>query len=189
MPPKVKITKEEIVEAALWIVRGNGAEALNARALAEKLNCSTQPIFSNFSSMQALQAAVVSAAEGIFEKHMNAEIAKGEYPTYKASGMAYISFAGEEKELFKLLYMRDRSIEDISAPNKLFEQMKELVSRNTGTSASDAELFHIEMWMSVHGLAVMAATGYLPLERNLISRMLTDIYQGLKKHYAEREEQ
>ena len=36
-------------------------------------------------------------------------MAEGKYPPYKASGMAYIRFAKEEKELFKLLFMRDRS--------------------------------------------------------------------------------
>ena len=48
MPPKVKITKEDIANAALEIVRENGVSALNARAVALKLNSSTQPIFSNY---------------------------------------------------------------------------------------------------------------------------------------------
>ena len=41
MPPKVKITKEEIIEAALRIVRESGDEALNARNVAAALGCST----------------------------------------------------------------------------------------------------------------------------------------------------
>ena len=49
MPPKVKVSKEDINTAAVEMVRESGAEALNARALAAKLGCSTQPIFSNFS--------------------------------------------------------------------------------------------------------------------------------------------
>lgn len=31
----------------------------------------------------------------------------GEYPPYKASGMAYIDFARREKHLFRLLFMRN----------------------------------------------------------------------------------
>ena len=52
MPPKVKFTKEEIVKASLLLVRERGADALNARELAGRLQCSTQPFFSNFETME-----------------------------------------------------------------------------------------------------------------------------------------
>ena len=109
MPPKVRITKEDIVEAAVGIVRESGAQALNARTVATALNCSTQPVFSNFETMEALRLAVVEKADRLCGACMQRETQKGEYPPYKASGMAYIRFAREEKELFKLLYMRDRT--------------------------------------------------------------------------------
>ena len=38
MPPKVKITKENIVSTALSLVRECGAEAINARAIASALS-------------------------------------------------------------------------------------------------------------------------------------------------------
>ena len=44
MPPKAKISKEMIVNAALEIARLTGAENINARTVSQKLNCSTQPI-------------------------------------------------------------------------------------------------------------------------------------------------
>ena len=45
MPPKPKITKQQILEKALAIVREKGLAALTAKALAETLGCSTQPVF------------------------------------------------------------------------------------------------------------------------------------------------
>ena len=51
MPPKVKITKEDIIKTSLELIKKYGVESVNARAIAKELNCSTQPIFSNFSSM------------------------------------------------------------------------------------------------------------------------------------------
>jgi len=63
MPPKVKITREEIIAAAVSIVRRSGAEAVNARDVARELNCSTQPVFSNFETMEELRAAVIYAAD------------------------------------------------------------------------------------------------------------------------------
>ena len=55
MPPKVKIDKDDIVKAAVEVVRECGIDALNARAVAQKLSCSTQPIFSNYASMNELK--------------------------------------------------------------------------------------------------------------------------------------
>ena len=53
MPPKVRIAKEDIVKTAVELVRKNGAGSINARAIAAELECSTQPIFSNFATMDA----------------------------------------------------------------------------------------------------------------------------------------
>ena len=46
MPPKVKVKKEDVINAAVDIVRCSGAQAINARTIASALNCSTQPVFS-----------------------------------------------------------------------------------------------------------------------------------------------
>ena len=40
MPPKVRFTREEIIRAALDIIRESGPEALTARSLAARLDCS-----------------------------------------------------------------------------------------------------------------------------------------------------
>lgn len=185
MPPKVKIQKQEIIEAAVALVRQSGPQAINARSIAAALDCSTQPIFSNFASMDALRLAVVAAADSQYQSYIKREIEKGEYPPYKASGMAYIRFAKEEKELFKLLYMRDRSAEHPPKEAGLSGQLKSLVHNSTGFSGARAGLFHLEMWAYVHGVAAMLATGFLELDWPLISQMLTDAYMGLKKRFEE----
>ena len=127
MPPKVKITKEDIVNAAVEIVRKSGDQAINARDIANVLGCSTQPIFSNFASMDELRLAVVEKADILCNQYMEREVASGKYPAYKANGMAYIRFAKEEKELFRLLYMRDRSREIVLEDTEKNRQMEQMV--------------------------------------------------------------
>ena len=183
MPPKVKVTKEDIIHTAVTIVRNSGAQAINARTVAAALNCSTQPVFSNFAAMEELRLAVVEQADCLCQAYMRREMESRKYPAYKASGMAYIRFAKEEKELFKLLYMRDRSGEVIPEEAGLTGEMQTMVQNNTGLDETDAKLFHLEMWAYVHGIATMFATGFLDLEWELVSRMLTDAYQGLRKQY------
>ena len=185
MTPKVRISRDQIISAAIEIVRADGESALNARTIAARLGCSTQPLFSNFASMDELHQAVIAAAVALYSEYITREVASGQYPPYKASGMAYIRFAREEKELFKLLYMRSRSKESDSPESGLFGEMMGLVQENTGVDAERAKLFHLEMWAYVHGIAAMIATGYLELEWELISRMLTDAYQSMKKHYEQ----
>ena len=184
MPPKVKITKDEIINAALEIVRINGEQAINARSIAAMLSCSTQPVFSNFSSMESLYLAVAQRADLLCREYIRREVESGEYPPYKASGLAYIRFAKEERELFKLLYMCDRFGEPLPEGNQLHNDMEMIVQKNTGMDEQSSKLFHLEMWAFVHGIATMFATGFLDLDWELVSRMLSDAYLGLRKQYG-----
>lgn len=184
MPPKVKITKEDIIHTAVDIVRKNGEQAINARTIAAILNCSTQPIFSNFATMDELRFAVREKANSIYEEFSIREMASGEYPPYKASGMAYIRFAKEEKELFKFLFMCDRSAETFRQESNFDHLVLDMVCHNTGLDVSGAQLFHLQMWACVHGIATMFATGFCDLEWELVSKMLTDAYLGHKKLYG-----
>ena len=185
MPPKVKITKEDIVQAGMEIVLRDGEAGLNARSIAAVLGCSTQPVFSNYDSMDELRMAVLGGAEGIYARYMQEEIASGKYTDYKASGMAYIRFAKEEKNLFRMLYMRHRTYEQTLNEAHLFDQMEEIVQDTTCLEKDRARLFHFEMWAFVLGIAAMMATGYLELDMDLVCDMITDAYQGLKNRFRE----
>lgn len=185
MPPRVKITKEDIIKMAVELVRVNGEQSVNARAIAAALNCSTQPVFSNFATMDKLQEAVIAAAYDHYLAFLKNEVESGIYPQYKAFGMAYIRFAKEEKELFKLLFMRDRTGEDLS-PSPDFEESVQMIMKANGVTAEKARLMHLEMWSCVHGIGVMIATSFLPLAWEMISDMLTDVYQGIRaRHLSE----
>lgn len=185
MPPKVKITKEDIVETAVQLVRASGEQAINARAIAVALNCSTQPVFSNFATMDELQRSVIISAYDRYLEFIKSEVESGKYPKYKSFGMAYIRFAREEKELFKLLFMRDRSTEE-GVTSIDFDDSVEMIMNANGFTREKATLMHLEMWSCVHGIATMFVTSFLSLDWELISDMLTDVYQGIRiRHLSE----
>ena len=49
-----------------------------------------------------------------------------------------------------------------------------------------ATLMHLEMWTCVHGIATMLATSFLSFEWELISDILSDVYQGIRtRHISE----
>ena len=187
MPPKVRITSEDILNAAFELVREEGADALSARTLAQRLNCSTQPIFSNYPNMDALQNAVLGRAYELYVERTFASMRSNQYPPFKASGMAYILFAVEEPWLFKLLYMRDRSGEERINDTAESEQIVDVIVHATGLSTELARRLHEELWVLVHGLAVMYATGFEAYDEEKASRMLTDVYQGVLKRFSEQQ--
>ena len=186
MPPKVRIAKEDIVKTAVELVRKSGAGSINARAIAAELECSTQPIFSNFATMDELQREVIAAAYKTYLVFLENEERCGKYPRYKSYGMAYIRFAMEERELFKLLFMRDRTGEDLS-PSPDFEECSRIIAEVNGVGIDKARLIHLELWSFVHGIGVMIATSFLPLDTELISNMLSDVYQGIRSRHLSEE--
>ena len=183
MTAKIKITRNDILEASFSLLRREGLQAVNARNIANALSCSTQPIFSNFDSMKELHIALINKANSLFEEFLKNEYNRDQYPPYKAYGMAYIRFAKEEKALFKLLYMRNRSDDLQAVELAINTQMETVVMENTNLDHEVAKLFHLEMWAFVHGIATMFATDYIDLDWEIVSKMLTDVYQGLRKRY------
>ncbi len=183
MPPKCRFTREQIIDAAVGITRKSGAAALTARSLAAELGSSAKPIFGLFENMEEVQSEVLKAADGVYQSYLQKGMADPSYPPYKGSGMGYIRFAKEEKELFKLLFMRDRTGEKIGEDREAIRAILEVIMNNLGLSEDEAFLFHMEQWLYVHGIAAMLATSYLDWDMDFVSRALTDGYEGLKHRF------
>ena len=172
MPPACRFTREQIVAAALAITRERGFDAVTARAIADTLHSSSKVIFSAFSGMDDLLAATIDAAD----------------PPYKAVGTAYIRFARNEPNLFHLLYMRDRRREDHSGDAENIAVLVDFLMAKLHITREDATLLHIEMWAYVHGIAVLCASGQQNWDDALISRMLTDGFEGIKSRFQKNEQ-
>ena len=94
-----------------------------------------------------------------------------------------VGFAKEEKELFKLLFMRDRSGEQIKENPEEMEALIGLIAKQVNIDKEAARFFYLEMWAYTHGTASMIATGFYEWDEPLASRALTDVYEGLKHRY------
>ena len=187
MPPECKFSKDEIVAAALELVRAQGYAAISARAVGARLGASSKVIFSAFSNMEELKQAVIQAAGQLQQKFTADYAASSGFPPYKSIGMAYILFAREEKELFRLLYMRDRTGENREQELDDIAGILDLLTGMLHIDRDQAVLLHAEMWAYVHGIAVLLATGYETWDVVLISRMLTDGFSGLQTRYRQKE--
>lgn len=103
-------------------------------------------------------------------------------------GTAYIRFARNEPNLFHLLYMRDRRREDHSGDAENIAVLVDFLMAKLSLTREDATLLHIEMWAYVHGIAVLCASGQQNWDDALISRMLTDGFEGIKSRFQKNEQ-
>lgn len=177
MPPKIKYSREEVLRAAFDLARTQGAEALNARAIAARLGSSTQPLFRIFANMDELRAEVRRMAFDKFYEYVEKQ-GDSDMPRYKRIGMGYIRFAREEAPLFRMLFMCERKKGDQN-PDDRYADVLHVSSEATGLDGDTTKLFHMHMWVYVHGLATMAATGYLELDDELMSSLLTGHFRAM----------
>ena len=107
MPAVRKVSKEQIIDAAVEVLRDDGFSAINARSVAKKLGCSTQPIYFSFKNMDELKAALTQRAIELHTQRVLDSLCahEGSDSRYSSYGMGFVKFAAEEKQLFRWLYL------------------------------------------------------------------------------------
>lgn len=181
MPPTVRFTRDAVLHAACQLMRREGMEALNARAIAKELGGSTQPIFRLFTNMEDLHRELILYVARQFQAHAEADMAQSDSP-YIQLCTTYLLYGRDEPELFKLLFMRDRISEGQYSDQANFDLVFNIIKKETPLDDETALRFFERTWLFIHGLAVCIATKYIPCqdERYLIS-MVKEAYNAAVK--------
>lgn len=181
MPPTVRFTRDAVLHAACQLMRREGTEALNARAIAKELGGSTQPIFRLFTNMEDLHRELILYVARQFQAHAEADMAQSDSP-YIQLCTTYLLYGRDEPELFKLLFMRDRVSEGQYSDQTNFDLAFNIIKKETPLDDETALRFFERTWLFIHGLAVCIATKYIPCqdERYLIS-MVKEAYNAAVK--------
>lgn len=191
MPPKAKFTKEQVIEAAICIVREEGFSALTARALGNRLGSSARPVFTAFQSMEEVQEAVVSRARELYGEYVERGLSE-ELP-FRGVGTQYILFSIREPKLFQLLFMKEQGqVPEFSRVLPLIEDNYEKILfsivQSYGLKEAAAERLYRHLWIYSHGIAALCATGMCRFTGDEIKEMLAEICTGmLKKLRGERQ--
>ncbi len=187
MPPKAKFTKEQVINAALEIVREQGPKELTARALGRRLGSSACPIFTVFESMDKVWEETVKAAKAVYGEY----IARGlkETPAFKGVGKNYIFFSIREPKLFQLLFMT----ENTNAPNiqnvmsvidENYPAILDSVQSGYGLERETAENIYRHLWIYSHGIATLCATRMCTFTPEEIGRLLTEEFSAILKQFG-----
>jgi len=181
LAPKIKTSSEDIVAEAICIVRESGMEAVNARSVAARLNCSIQPIFRNFDTMDELKAAVCKRAEEIFNTAMLNAL-DNDSEGLLAMGLAYVNFAKSAQNIFRLLFMSNvfnkGSAIDIPGSTEGDDRVIAHIGKLTDLNEAKSRELYAGIWFMAHGMASFLATNDCTLSEDEIKTMLKNTYNG-----------
>ena len=164
VPAARKVSKDEIIDAAVEVLRDGGFSAVNARSVARKLGCSTQPIYFSFQSMDELKAALSERAIRMHTRRVRDSLRahEGNDSRYSSYGMGFVKFAAEEKQLFRWLYLEGKQLGPYQK-DVLLPEIVAVIVEEFGYSEEVARRFHQDMTYFTYGLAILANTDHLRL--------------------------
>ena len=186
MPPRVKFTKEEIVEAALRVTREGGIDSLTARSLAAELGASTRPMFTYFETVDELKHEVHEAAKGIYKTYIERGLA--EPVPFLGVGQNTIRFAREEPELFRLLFLQKPDGADGGAAEALaFSQdlVRDSIMGIYKMDSYEADCYYRNLWLIAFSFCAMIAAGECPYTDEQMSAMFTEVSLAVCKAYKD----
>ena len=185
MPPKFKFKREEIVEAAVNLTRRGGVDAVTARGIAGELGVSTQPIFTCFKNMEEAKEEVRIYAEKLCHSYLEKGV-EASIPFF-GFGMAYIRFAKEESELYKMLFIN---------PDKQGESMLDTLSgirsivinsieKTYRFNEKESKRLFRDLWLAAHSIATLCVGGICPFSDEEIAKILTGFSVSICKSIKE----
>ena len=179
MPPRAKITEEMVVDAAFQVTRADGEANVNARTVAKRLGCSTQPVMYHFAKIEDLKRAVYEKTGRFHTEYiMNVPPSRN---IMLGIGLNYIRFSVEEPNLFRFLFQSGFATE-----NSLFEMVDSdelspvinAMQRAMGLTVKQTKEVFITLAMFVHGYASIIANNNLKFDESVASEHLNRVYRG-----------
>lgn len=180
MPPKAKITKEMVTEAAFEIARADGAAQINARTVSQKLGCSTQPVMYHFAKIEDMRRAAYQKADWYHTGYlMNVDEQCEDF--LLGIGLNYIRFAIEEPNLFRFLFQSGYAAENSLLEMIESEELKPLLlamREASGMNEKQMKEVFITIALFAHGYASIIANNSLEYDEAVISAHLERAYRG-----------
>ena len=180
MPPRVKVTREMVADASFALIRAKGHESLNARAIAEQLGCSTQPVLYSFKTVDEIRAAAYEIADGYHTSFILPK--ETDEDPMLALGLNYVRFGYEEKNLFRFLFQTDQfggmDVETLLADPNL-SAILNVMAEGLACGADEAREMFLTFFCVAHGLASLLANNSMHYEEAQCRKMLEQVFYGM----------
>ena len=182
MPPKAKISREMIIDAAYEIVRESGEENINARNIADKLGCSTQPVLYVFKTMDEIRECVYQKADEYHSEYLM-QINESEKNPMLVIGKNYIRFSVDERNLFRFLYQSNAfsgRMQGLVNDERLMPVLQAM-GVQMGMEISDVKKFYACVFYPVHGIASLLANNSMEYDEDEFEGVISMIKRGVLK--------
>lgn len=178
MPPRAKITKEMVIDAAFEVARAEGAENVNARTVSQKLGCSTQPVMYHFATIEELKRAAYEKT-GDYHTEYLMNIPETQEDVMLGIGINYIRFAVEEPNLFRFLFQSGFAVENSLLEMINSEELIPIISamQEEMNIELTKEVF-ITLALFVHGYASLIANNSFEYDEELVAKHLERVCTG-----------
>lgn len=185
MPAAKRVSRDQIIDAAVDVLRDGGFSAVNARSVAKKIGCSTQPIYFSFKSMDELKAALTERAIQMHTQRVRDSLRRheGNDSRYSSYGMGFVKFAAEEKQLFRWLYLEGQQLGPYQS-DILMQEIIGVIVDEFGYTEDVARRFHQDMIYFTYGLAILANTDHLHLTEPELREALRREFRALIAIYG-----
>ena len=178
MPRKKMVTRSDIVEAGFMQLITKGQKGFSSRKIAQKLNCSTQPIYLEFKNMDELYEAVLGQFEKII-KRIDETVVDHSDPLI-AANLKFLKFAESEGKVFQALFLRE---------DKIGEELKQFCRKIVLSHIDDAqkyreistemkEVLYSSTLILTMGVATMKLNGLTPIEDDKVVSLLEAIVEN-----------
>ena len=181
MPPKPKFTREEVAVTALAFIIEKGVAALTAREVGKRLGTTVSPIFTIFTNMEELKWAARDLALKEFEGYISDF---REYtPAFKRIGMKMVSYAIQEPELYKLLFMLEHPqgqhfSDTMGELGSMAGTCIALLQRDHDLTKEEATILFEQMWVYTFGIGSLCAMRVCDFTEEEIANRLGQIFMG-----------
>ena len=179
MPPKTRVTKEMVVDAAVEVVRRCGFENVSARTVCGQLHCSTQPVMYHFATVDSLKRAAYAQADHMHTLYLM-DVPPGQDPIL-GIGLNSVRFAVEEKQLFRFLfqsgYAQENNLMDMIDSGEL-EPVLSAMRMALGMDMKKTRDVFLTVALFAHGYASILAHNALAYDEALIAEHLERAWDG-----------
>ncbi|WP_204123033.1 TetR/AcrR family transcriptional regulator [Lacticaseibacillus mingshuiensis] len=164
MARKKTITKDQILTAAYDLVVEEGFKSFTARNIARAMNCSTQPIYLEFTSMGELKQAVMDEIKSTLRTKMARRFTQDPIVDL---GLSYINFALENQPLYRAVFVEDHFGVDEMREYALGTTMERLQTYAPAQHLSDEQQRNTisGLWIVATGIANLMAPGFIDITR------------------------
>lgn len=180
MPPRARITREMLIDAGFETARCEGAESINARTVAGRLGCSTQPVMYHFATVDDLKRAVYAKTDRFHSEYLMRE-GDGQFDPLLNIGLNYISFAIEEPNLFCFLfqsgYATEGSVLEMIDSEELAPVLGAMQA-GMGLSMGKTKEVFLTLALFTHGYASIIANNVLEFDESVVAQHLERVYTG-----------